>query len=226
VFDTYSVYYDLNGGKGGDQKTQTNVKKGTKITVPNSDDLTRNENEVFAGWSLSKHEQAFGLDQNEELESLRVKEPVTMEAKDLTFYALWKKVDPEKEPTFTITYDLNGGSWSDPTTFTYPKGTLFIAHEAPIRDGYRFIGWKDGKGHTFDPGEPLMIQEDMTWIAVWKEIPKRSVSSRREPASRTERSNRSSARTASATHQTIWFASMFVSTCVLGMLSKKGKKKK
>lgn len=226
VFDTYSVYYDLNGGKGGDQKTQTNVKKGTKITVPNSDDLTRNENEVFAGWSLSKHEQAFGLDQNEELESLRVKEPVTMEAKDLTFYALWKKVDPEKEPTFTITYDLNGGSWNDPTTFTYPKGTLFMAHEAPIRDGYRFIGWKDGKGHTFDPGEPLMIQEDMTWIAVWKEIPKRSVSSRRDPASRTERSNRSSARTASATHQTIWFASMFVSTCVLGMLSKKGKKKK
>lgn len=226
VFDTYSVYYDLNGGKGGDQKTQTNVKKGTKITVPNSDDLTRNENEVFAGWSLSKHEQAFGLDQNEELESLRVKEPVTMEAKDLTFYALWKKVDPEKEPTFTITYDLNGGSWNDPTTFTYPKGTLFMAHEAPIRDGYRFIGWKDGKGHTFDPGEPLMIQEDMTWIAVWKEIPKRSVSSRREPASWTERSNRSSARTASATHQTIWFASMFVSTCVLGMLSKKGKKKK
>ena len=46
--------------------------------------------------------------------------------------------------TFTITYNLNGGTnhASNPATFTVESGVITLA--APTRDGFTFAGWSDG----------------------------------------------------------------------------------
>lgn len=57
--------------------------------------------------------------------------------------------------TYTLTYDLNGGSFNAPTTqlFKYGSGDA-ISSEIPIKTGYDFVGWKWGDV-TMQPGDTI-----------------------------------------------------------------------
>ena len=56
---------------------------------------------------------------------------------------------------YTLTYDLNGGSFNAPTTqlFGYGSGDA-ISSEIPIKTGYDFVGWKWGDV-TMQPGDTI-----------------------------------------------------------------------
>lgn len=72
---------------------------------------------------------------------------------NITLYAKWAA------NTYTITFDIAGGSEIAPITQEY--GTVITAPEAPTREGYTFIGWDKEIPTT-------MPAENMTVTAQWE----------------------------------------------------------
>lgn len=73
--------------------------------------------------------------------------------------------------TYTLTYDLNGGSFNASTTqlFKYGSGDA-ISSEIPIKTGYDFVGWKWGDV-TMQPGDTIPKGwGNFTLTAQWKEV--------------------------------------------------------
>lgn len=73
--------------------------------------------------------------------------------------------------TYTLTYDLNGGSFNASTTqlFKYGSGDA-ISSEIPNKTGYAFVGWKWGDV-TMQPGETIPKGwGNFTLTAQWKEV--------------------------------------------------------
>lgn len=73
---------------------------------------------------------------------------------------------------YSVTYDANGGSFTaDPGTQIYYYGEAVTAiADAPTKDGYRFLGWKDNNGNLIKPGEAVTasITAPITLTAQWE----------------------------------------------------------
>ena len=63
-------------------------------------------------------------------------------AKDITLYAGWSK---NSDPSYTVTFNTNGGSGGQTSSVTVKKGSAMptINTTAPTRTGYTFAGWYD-----------------------------------------------------------------------------------
>ena len=61
------------------------------------------------------------------------------------------------DSTYTITYDLNGGSVSDPNPVNYTKTTETFTLNNPTKEGYEFIGWTGSNGDT--PQTTIQIEQ-------------------------------------------------------------------
>ena len=98
-------------------------------------------------------------------------------------YAKWTRI-------YTITYDPNGGVWTDTRTgeirkesYSVTQGNVRIA-AAPVREGYTFVEWS---GSTYQPGDiyaekdPDKFYGDDTLVAVWKKNPDSSDSKKENP---------------------------------------------
>lgn len=51
--------------------------------------------------------------------------------------------------------------------------TVIYAPDAPSKDGYVFLGWntaRNGSGRTYQPGDVISVEEDMTLYALWRPI--------------------------------------------------------
>jgi uncharacterized repeat protein (TIGR02543 family) len=67
--------------------------------------------------------------------------------------------------SYKVIFDLNGGSWENPTEFTYKFGAEVSApEETPLKENYNFSGWN--KEFPFS-----MPAEDVTIVAQWTESP-------------------------------------------------------
>ena len=69
---------------------------------------------------------------------------------------------------YTITYDLNGGSFEGKTGIIeeiHTEGEEIYIHGAPVRSGYSFVFWK---GSVYYPEERYEVIESHTFTAVWK----------------------------------------------------------
>lgn len=74
------------------------------------------------------------------------------------------------EDMLTIIYDLNGGVYNDDESDIvehYYYGTKISIHEAPTREGYRFLYWK---GSSYQPGDEYTVVEDHKFVAQWEPI--------------------------------------------------------
>lgn len=73
--------------------------------------------------------------------------------------------------TYTLTYDLNGGSFNASTTQLFKYGSEdTISSEIPIKTGYAFVGWK-WRDVTMQPGETIPKGwGNFTLTAQWKEV--------------------------------------------------------
>lgn len=71
---------------------------------------------------------------------------------------------------YTITYDLNGGFGTTPTTYIYGSDTFVL--KQPTKEGYKFIGWTGSNGNT--PQREVTITKttkgDLTYTANWEPI--------------------------------------------------------
>ena len=96
--------------EGGNEIKEMTLEYGEKITKPK--DPTR-KGYKFVSWNIEI--------------------PSEMPAKNLMCTAIWKK------ETYTISYNLNGGSASNPESYDVESRPIRL--ETPKRTGYTFTGW-------------------------------------------------------------------------------------
>ena len=117
--NTYSIMYDLNGGTASGNPTSYTVESATiTLNQPTKTGYT------FTGWS--------GTDLTGE-DNLTVTIP-TGSTGDRSYTAHWSL------NTYSITYDLNGGTVSGNPDF-YTVESAAITLNQPTRIGYTFTGW-------------------------------------------------------------------------------------
>ncbi|MBQ9191466.1 MAG: leucine-rich repeat protein [Bacteroidaceae bacterium] len=125
---TYAITYDLAGGTVATANPATYNVESAAITLVNP---TR-EGYTFAGWTGT------GLD----AASTTVTIPAGSTG-DRTYTATWTPI------TYTISYDLAGGSVAGglPASYTIESAAITLVN--PTRTGYTFKGWKlDGAGEA------------------------------------------------------------------------------
>ena len=153
----YTAVYDKEVNKytikwvnwdGSEVRTDTEVAYGTELEVPA--DPTREADAeytyTFAGWT-PKIETVTG---------------------DATYQATYTK----EANTYTLTYDLDGGEWTETTNeFPYEyKATVEVVKTVPTREGYKFSGWRSEEV-TIENDAFTMPAKDVVLKAVWEANP-------------------------------------------------------
>ena len=140
-----TVNYNANGGNVG--TNSVTIIKGETITLPEPE---RNGYD-FAGWYT---ETLGGSQVTEE----------TQFNDDTTIYAHWSAANYE------ITYNLNGGSATNPSNYTIETETFTLNN--PTKEGYDFVGWSgtdlEGNNNTEVTINNGTIG-DRSYTANWKE---------------------------------------------------------
>lgn len=179
VLETYTLTYDLNGGKGTAPEKVLDIPKNTEISLSNEKNFTRNSNEIFVGWSETKRAAALTADEKEEKVNQFLLLPGTkyrMGPEDMTLYAVWA-LDansdgiPDHQAVYTVTYNLNGGTGASGVSYAKKQvkpGDTVTVKAAPTRSGYTFTGWFDGE-KNYQPGEKItVLNADLALTAQWK----------------------------------------------------------
>jgi uncharacterized repeat protein (TIGR02543 family) len=155
------VSFNANGGTGS-MAAQT-VTIGTAFTVP-TPTFTKTC-AAFAGWNT----QADGTGT-----TYASGAKVTVTA-DLTLYALWTATPAAPGcsalPTYTVTYNANGGTGSIPAvTASAGPVTLAGAGAGITRACFTLTSWNtraDGSGTAYNPGSALLDLRNVTLYAQW-----------------------------------------------------------
>ena len=103
---------------------------------------------------------------------------------DLPFGGDDTPTEPEGD-RFTITYRLDGGSYAgstDDIVEEYEAGVGITIHEAPEKEGYRFLYWE---GSEFYPGDNYVVTGDHSFIAKWEKADENAPVNETEAASKT-----------------------------------------
>ena len=159
-----TVTYDGNGNDKGDVPTDNiNYEQGMTVNVADPGKLAKSWF-TFIGWNT----QAYGSGTNYFSGLTFVMGP-----DDITLYAQWTQ-----NPTYTVTYDSNGGTGSVVDPNNYPEGmtfTVLVGKGNIERAGWTFNDWNtraDGKGTLYTQGKPYpMGSEDLTLYAQWTPNP-------------------------------------------------------
>jgi hypothetical protein len=86
-----------------------------------------------------------------------------------TLYAVWQAV-----PTYTVTYNANGGSSAPSAQTKYDGITLALSATLPVRVGFSFLGWAESASATtsaYLPGESYVKNQNTTLYALWGSAP-------------------------------------------------------
>lgn len=153
----YAIKYNANGGTGA---PATQYKKQGEILTLRSTKPTR-EGYRFTGWATTPGPvQAVKYSPGGQY---WLDEPATL-------YAVWV----ETTPTYTVSFDANGGNGA-PVAQTKTKGTdLTLSTKTPSRSGYTFAGWSTSStasSPTYYPGGKYTADASATLYAVWVKAP-------------------------------------------------------
>ena len=153
----YTAVYDKEVNKytikwvnwdGSEVRTDTEVPYGTELEVP--EDPTREADAqytyTFKSW--------------------------TPEVETVTGDATYKATYTKEANSYTLTYDLNGGEWTEATNeFPYEyKATVEVIKTVPTREGYKFSGWRSEEV-TIENDAFTMPAKDVVLKAVWEANP-------------------------------------------------------
>ncbi|MBR7111947.1 MAG: InlB B-repeat-containing protein [Clostridia bacterium] len=140
--NTYSITYELNGGTNdlANPSSYTVLDSNISLNTPTKDHY------IFKGW------------QND---TIFISTINTSSVRDYTLVAIWQPFE------YSITYDLNGGTASNPTTHNIESSDIVLS--APIKAGYTFTGWTGSNGSV--PSTNVRIEagntENLTYVATW-----------------------------------------------------------
>ncbi len=128
--NTYSVSYDLGGGKC-DTRDPSSFLYGSAafpLSVPEKDYY------VFYGWKDKDNGKIYHRTFDG-----------TFTARNVTLEAQWKPV------AYSITYDLDGGHFEGDEVVSYTYETPSFTLAEPVKDGFVFLGWESDKIAEADP---------------------------------------------------------------------------
>lgn len=93
VLETYSLTYNLNGGSGENPPDKvTGIQKGAIVLISEETKFTRAEKEVFVGWSLKQHQEAFTAAQGNSVNEILISgKEIIIGHENVTLYAVWAK---------------------------------------------------------------------------------------------------------------------------------------
>ena len=96
----------------------------------------------------------------------------TPEVKTVTGDATYKATYTKEANIYKVTYDLNGGEWTEATNeFPYEyKATVEVVKTVPTREGYKFSGWRSEEV-TIENDAFTMPAKDVVLKAVWEANP-------------------------------------------------------
>ncbi|OWA35810.1 hypothetical protein B9G55_07930 [Saccharibacillus sp. O16] len=143
-----NITFDPNGGTGTAQVIPAVSGKLNFLPQPPSRD-----NYSFQGWGTSA-----GATTSVELKDV---------SSYSTLYAIWS-------PVYTVTFDTNGGQWTDggsTTDILTAYGSVLYLPDVPERANYTFGGWNtqaDGSGSSFTLSSPVTQQTRI--YAVWTPV--------------------------------------------------------
>jgi len=112
----YTISYELNGGSAENPTTYTIESEDITLNNPTKEGYT------FAGWT--------GTDLTEATQDVTIAKG---SKENRTYTATWTADE------YTITYNLNGGTAENTTTYTIESENITL--NKPTRDGYTFTGW-------------------------------------------------------------------------------------
>lgn len=147
IIPTYTVSYDVNGGN--ESYRDATVSEGGKVTLPA--DPTR-DGYKFLGW-FTEREGGSKVSSD------------TVVTGNMTVHARWERIIP----TYTVSYDVNGGNGSYSPT-TVKEGEKITLPADPTRDGYEFLGWFTAPTDGGRVTENTIVTGAMTIYAHWDEI--------------------------------------------------------
>ena len=86
--------------------------------------------------------------------------------------ATYKATYTKEANIYKVTYDLNGGEWTEATNeFKYEyKATVEVIKTVPTREGYKFSGWRSEEV-TIENGAFTMPAKNVVLKAVWEANP-------------------------------------------------------
>lgn len=132
--NTYTVTYNGNGNTGGSTTSSTHTYDVAKNLTANGFTKTGYS---FAGWN-TKDDGTGTLYIN----SASVKNLTSTDGATITLYAQWTL------DTYTITYNLNGGTNNSSNPASYDVTTATFTLNNPTKVGYTFAGWTGSNGST------------------------------------------------------------------------------
>jgi len=148
VADINDVYYVMNGGTGG----PTAITSSTNATVNFSTTIPTRSGYTFDGWNTAANGSGTTYTWTG---SAFTPSSFTMPANDIFFYAQWSV------NTYTVSYDVNGGTGSTPTTQSAQfQSSITIATPSLTRAGWSFVGWNtaaNGSGTQLASGGSLTL---------------------------------------------------------------------
>ena len=157
---SYSVTYNLNGGRGSAPVDSNTYAAGQEVTTKPSTGITDPRGKTFVGWNTQA--DGNGID-------VRAGGTITMQSAGITLYAKWA------DGTYSVTYNLNGGGGSAPVDSNiYATGQEVTTKPSTgITDprGKTFVGWNtqaDGNGIDVRAGGTITMQSaGITLYAKW-----------------------------------------------------------
>ncbi len=148
---THTVTYNVDGGSAA-APTQADVAEGAKFTVASYSGTK--DGFTFGGWNDGSATYATGSE-------------YTMATSDVTLTAVWNLI-----VTYTVTYNVDGGSAAAPTQADVAEGAKFtVASYSGTKDGFIFGGWNDGSTVYAAGSDYTMGTSDVTLTAVWNASP-------------------------------------------------------
>lgn len=149
IIPTYTVSYDVNGGN--ESYRDATVSEGGKVTLPA--DPTR-DGYKFLGWFTERNG---GSEVSSD----------TVVTGNMTVHAHWERIIP----TYTVSYDVNGGNGSYSPT-TVKEGEKITLPADPTREGYEFLGWFTAPTGGDKVTGDTVVTGTMMLYAHWNEIKK------------------------------------------------------
>ena len=160
--NSYTVTFNANGGSGTAPGAQT-VNAGGSVTLPSGSGLTKS-GFTFGGWNTNTS----GTGSNYNAGSTYTP------AANITLYAKWGTTTITTPPTYTVTFDINGGEGPVPSPQTVNAGESITlpSGSALIRTRSVFSGW-NVNGTTYPAGSkytPTGSVRNITLYADWDYI--------------------------------------------------------
>ncbi len=128
----YTISFQGNGSTSGSMSKMTKLKYSKSYTLTKN--AFKKKGYKFTGWNT----KADGSGKTYKNAASIAKLTAT-DGKTVKLYAQWKKV------SYTITYNLNGGTNNSKNPAKYTVTTATIKLAKPTRKGYTFVGWYSDK---------------------------------------------------------------------------------